>query len=195
MTRFKVSLLSIVGLLGCLHCFGVQAQNLPSADFKNNLKQLINGSELSSFSDKFEAEVWLLDMATRIRSIYPKTPEDETLQILKSVHHYARQFKINPQLVLAIIQTESSFERFAISRVGAQGLMQIMPFWLKEIGHESDNLFHIDTNIRYGCAIFSLYLEETGGNLTQALQRYNGARKSTKYSRKVFNYLRKNWRL
>ena len=105
----------------------------------------------------------------------------------------SRVVDLPPEMVLAVIQTESNFDRWAISVAGAQGLMQIMPFWLREIGIEGDSLFSIKTNLRFGCTILRHYLDKEKGDWTKALARYNGSYGKAKYPRKVFANLRKNW--
>ena len=130
-------------------------------------------------------------MSTRLKKTLPD--DKERLAILKHVHQEASRASLEPELVLSVIQVESNFDRFAISRVGARGLMQIMPFWLKEIGHPDDNLFQIQTNLRFGCTILKYYLDIEKGNLTRALGRYNGSLGKYKYPRKVYRALDKRW--
>jgi soluble lytic murein transglycosylase-like protein len=93
-----------------------------------------------------------------------------------------------------VIDVESNFNQFAISRAGAMGLMQVMPFWLDEIGHPDDNLFNLRTNLRMGCTILRYYLDLEKGDLTQALARYNGSKGSYRYTNKVFKVLNERWR-
>ncbi|MFK5894030.1 MAG: lytic transglycosylase domain-containing protein [Pseudomonadota bacterium] len=173
--------------------FSFSADNLPSPPIDQKLKLLLKKAieDSSSFEDKFDAEVWLVDMSTRLKKVIDD--DQERLQILKFVHQEAHKAKLSPELVLAIIQVESYFNRFAISRVGARGLMQIMPFWLKEIGHPKDNLFDIQTNLRFGCTILKYYLNIEKGNLTRALARYNGSLGKFKYPNKVFKARKRNW--
>jgi soluble lytic murein transglycosylase-like protein len=147
--------------------------------------------DTSSFEDQFEAEVWMLDMSTRLEKQVPH-PE-ERLDILKHVHQEATRVNLQPELVLSVIQVESNFDRFAISPVGARGLMQIMPFWLKEIGRPGDNLFDIQTNLRFGCTILGFYLKVEKGNLARALARYNGSLGRSVYPRKVLRAMNKHW--
>jgi len=155
-------------------------------------KQLISAiSESDSFEDKFDAEVWLTDMSRRLKKTIPDP--QERLEMLKNVHYEAKRANLRPELVLAVIHVESRFNRWAISRVGAQGLMQIMPFWLKEIGRPGDNLFDLKTNLRFGCTILSHYLKKEKGNLVRALGRYNGSLGSFRYPDLVFGALRKKW--
>jgi soluble lytic murein transglycosylase-like protein len=144
-----------------------------------------------SFLDRFDAEVWLLDMSTRLAKRVPN-PE-ERVQILKAVHYEATRSGLTPELVLAVIDIESRFDRFAISRVGARGLMQVMPFWLKELKQPDANLFDITTNLRIGCTILKYYLDREKGELRPALARYNGSFGKRKYPDKVFTALSEKW--
>ena len=97
----------------------------------------------------------------------------------------AKRAGLDPVLVLAIIQTESNFRKYCISSAGALGLMQIMPFWQKEIGLSAHNLFDIRQNLRFGCTIFRHYFEQEKGDLVKALSRYNGSYGSSRYPLKV----------
>lgn len=144
-----------------------------------------------SFQDRFEAEVWLTDMSARLSPII-KNPEDR-LELLRAVHREAQAAELAPELVLALIQVESYFDRFAISSVGAQGLMQVMPFWKNEIGRPSDNLTDMNTNLRYGCQILQFYLKREKGNMRRALARYNGSLGKNWYPDRVFRAWRKRW--
>jgi soluble lytic murein transglycosylase-like protein len=148
-------------------------------------------SDSDSFSDRFAAEVWLVDMSTRLQRQLPD-PE-ERMQLLRLVHREASRVSLPPELVLAVIDVESNFDRFAISWAGARGLMQIMPFWLDEIGRPNDNLFHVDTNLRFGCTILRYYYDRENGNLAKALARYNGSVGRRVYSDKVLDRLRRKW--
>ncbi len=148
--------------------------------------------EPASFEDRFEAEVWLADMSTRLGNRV-KDP-DERIRILKGVHAEAERHDLAPELVLAVIEVESNFDHYAISYAGALGLMQVMPFWLDEIGRPNDNLFDIDTNLRMGCTILRHYLDKENGDLQRALARYNGSLGRKTYSNKVLDKLRTRWR-
>ncbi len=144
-----------------------------------------------SFENRFVAQVWLLDMSQRLA---PRVPDpEERLQLLRKVHQEASLAGLQPELVLAVIEVESNFNRFAISSAGARGLMQIMPFWLNEIGRPDDNLFHLRTNLRFGCTILRHYLDMENGNLTRALARYNGSLGQTWYPDRVFRAWTRNW--
>ena len=144
-----------------------------------------------AFEDRYEAEVWLVDMSGRLKKMVPD--ESERLELLRLIHAEASRARLSPELVLALIQVESRFDRFAISSAGAQGLMQIMPFWLKEIGRPGDNLFRATTNLRMGCTILRYYLDKEKGDMTRALARYNGSLGSYVYPNLVYSALRTRW--
>jgi soluble lytic murein transglycosylase-like protein len=153
------------------------------------LTEAINSSE--SFDDRFHAEVWLVDMSTRLQR-YVKD-EKIRLLMLKQIHLEASRSDLQPELVLALIEVESHFDSFAISKSGAQGMMQIMPFWLDEIGHPNDNLIDIKTNLRMGCTILKYYMDMERNDLHKALARYNGSAGSKVYSNKVLTALQRHW--
>ena len=162
---------------------------VPDDELRHLLVQAINESD--SFGDRFDAEVWLVDMSKRLETHLPDN--EKRLQLLKNIHYEAKRAELHPELVLAIIDVESRFDRFAISRAGAMGLMQIMPFWLKEIGRPGDNLFDIRTNLRMGCTILKYYLQKEKGDLTRALARYNGSLGSFRYTNKIYHALGNKW--
>ena len=161
----------------------------PDDEMRTLLLGAINASD--SFSDRFEAEVWLTDMSNRMKRKV-KDPK-ERLLILKTAHYEAARADLPPELVLALIDIESNFDRFAISYAGARGLMQVMPFWLDEIGRPGDDLFDIHTNLRFGCTILKLYLDRERGNRTKALARYNGSVGKVWYPQRVYKALTKRW--
>jgi soluble lytic murein transglycosylase-like protein len=147
--------------------------------------------EAESFPDKFDAEVWLSDMSARLAK---KVPDPETrVDLLKQIHHEAIRADLKPEIVLAVIEVESNFNPYAVSRAGAHGLMQVMPFWMKEIGRPGDSLFRVNTNLRYGCTILRYYLDKEKGNLFRALGRYNGSLGKWKYPNKVYQAFNKHW--
>jgi soluble lytic murein transglycosylase-like protein len=146
--------------------------------------------ETDSFHDRFDGEVWLADMSRRLEKRVPD--HGFRIELLKNVHYEARRAGLPPELVLAVIEVESNFSQYAISVAGARGLMQVMPFWLKEIGKPGDSLFRIHTNLRFGCTILKYYLQKEKGNLHAALKRYNGTRES-KYSYQVDKALKTRW--
>ena len=167
--------------------------NQPDIDeaFREQLRQAIESSD--TFADKFDAEVWLKDMGTRLGQRAKHIPRNERLEILTLVHKEASRNNLSPQLVLALIQVESNFDRFAISKAGAQGLMQVMPFWKDEIGHSDDNLFDPAINLRYGCAILRIYMEREKQNIRTALARYHGSYPKDYYANRVVKAWQGRW--
>jgi len=160
------------------------------AELRDFLEKTIVGAD--SFKDRYDAEVWLVDMSGRL-SRYVKDAE-QRLELLRMIHAAATAAELPPELVLSVIEVESHFDRFAISRVGAQGMMQVMPFWKDEIGRPEDNLTHTATNLEYGCRILQFYLQKENGNLHRGLARYNGSLGSRKYSDKVYRAWSNHWR-
>lgn len=181
----------LLGLLGAgIACAGgMPRDEQERAEMTAYLKSAIGKAD--SFADRFDAEVWLLDMSTRLERFVPN-PE-ERLDLLRSIHREAKRAHLKPDLVLALIQVESRFDRYAVSRVGAQGLMQVMPFWKNDIGHPDDNLTDVDTNLRYGCQILKYYMEKENGRYMQALARYNGSYGKLWYPSLVMDAWRDRW--
>ena len=181
-------------LLGsCLVMYSNAFADDTSPETRKELRMLLQQAikDSDSFEDRYDAEVWLVDMSNRLSD---KIPDDEKrLKLLKQIHYEATRAKLYPELVLAVINVESNFNRFAISKAGAQGLMQVMPFWLKEIGKPRDNLFNVRTNLRMGCTILKYYLKKEKGDLTRALARYNGSLGSYRYTNKIFEVLNTRW--
>ena len=154
------------------------------------LKENVTGKY--ALGDRYDAEVWVFNMLDRMK-IYA-VPDSESLKILQAVYRESNNSALEPDIVLAVIAIESSFNRYAVSTAGAQGLMQIMPFWKDEIGRPGDNLMDIDTNIQYGCKILQFYLQREDGNLSRALARYNGSVGRTVYPEKVLLSWERRWR-
>lgn len=178
--------IAILLLLAAVPAF---AQDAPDPELIELLRQA--AAESDSFEDHFAAQVWLTDMSARLER-QVRDPQ-ERIEILKRVHYEAKRAELPPELVLAVIEVESNFDRFAISVAGARGLMQIMPFWLEEIGRPNDNLIHIGTNLRFGCTILKYYLDMEKGDLKRALGRYNGSLGKRSYPNKVLDKLRLKW--
>ena len=186
-SQYRLLILIAFLLLGISSSFANESP--PDNELRLLLQQAVKDSD--SFADRFDAEVWLIDMSNRLKKKV-KDPE-KRLNLLRQIHREANRADLHPELVLAVIDVESNFDRFAISSAGAQGLMQVMPFWLKEIGKPRDSLFNIRTNLRMGCTILKYYLKKEKGDLTRALARYNGSLGRYKYPNKVFKLLNKRW--
>ena len=140
-----------------------------------------------AFASQYEADFWLNEMSRRLEKILPD--KEYRMDFLKSVHYEATRAGLDPQLVLGLIEVESSFNKYAVSKSGARGYMQVMPFWVKEIGTKGQNLFHLRVNLRYGCTILRYYLDVEKGNLFRALGRYNGTLGKPEYP----NLVRAAW--
>jgi len=165
------------------------AESGPDPELREVLRTA--ASESPSFVDRFDAEVWLTDMSRRLER--QVQDPDERIEILTLVHMEAARVGLPPELILAVIEVESNFDRYAVSVAGALGLMQVMPFWKEEIGRPGDNLLHTNTNLRYGCTILKHYYEKENGDLQRALGRYNGSLGKRKYPNKVIDKLSKKW--
>lgn len=158
-------------------------------EMRQELRNAMYGPE--GFEDHIAAEVWLTDMSNRLKRTIPDA--SYRLGLLKTIHAEAIRARLQPELVLAVIQVESNFDRFAISPAGARGLMQIMPFWIKELGHPDDNLFIAQMNLRYGTTILKYYMDRENGQTSKALARYNGSVGKTRYPRLVYAAQRRKW--
>lgn len=182
--------IAALALLGFLLQGTAAAQAVdPDPALRRALMQAVSSAD--SFPDRFDAEVWLLDMSSRLQRWVPD--DALRLEILRLVHAEARRARLAPELVLAVIDVESRFDHYAISSAGALGLMQVMPFWLKELGRPDDNLFDIQTNLRYGCTILRHYLDREKGSLIPALARYNGSYGQVWYPARVTRALSARW--
>lgn len=127
---------------------------------------------------------WLGEMSERLKR---KLPDVQVrLEFLETVWYEATRAGLDPAMVLGLIQVESAFRKYAMSHVGARGYMQVMPFWTRVIGdHDPKKLFHMQTNLRYGCSILRMYVDMERGNLYLALGRYNGSRGRPDYPNAV----------
>jgi soluble lytic murein transglycosylase-like protein len=144
-----------------------------------------------TFNNDPEARAWLATMSHRLEKRMPDRTAREDFLI--SVHYEAKRAGLDPQLVLGLIQVESNFRKYAVSSAGARGYMQVMPFWIKLVGAAEHNLFHLRTNLRYGCVILRHYLDIENGNLFRALGRYNGSLGQPDYPNLVLNAWRNHW--
>lgn len=173
---------------------GAQIYEPLAASMRAGLQASIADTPASrhAFSNPMDAVSWLTEMAQRIEKRVPYLRT--RLDLLRTVHYEASRAGLDPQLVLAVIQVESNFRKFAVSSAGARGYMQVMPFWVGLIGKKGDNLFNLRTNLRYGCVILRHYLDIEGGNLSRALGRYNGSLGKPEYPNLVLRAMRASWR-
>jgi len=159
-------------------------------ELRGVLAEVIQPSDC--FADRYERAVWFASMEPRLQRYVPDEQERE--QILHHVHCEARRVDVPPELVLAVMDVESRFDRFAVSSAGAVGLMQVMPFWPRELGMSNEQLVRIPDNVRMGTTILGYYLRKERGNYPRALQRYNGSLGRPTYSDLVIDRLLARWR-
>lgn len=171
----RLSALLLLCLTPALVWAGAQQYEPMSASVRAALSGAIADKKppTSSFKDYSEAVDWLSAMSPRLAKRIPN--QEYRLELLRAIHYEATRAGLDPQLVLGLIQVESGFRKYAVSSAGARGYMQVMPFWIKVIGQPDDNLFHMRTNLRYGCTILRHYLDIEKGDLFRALGRYNGS--------------------
>ncbi|XAH22537.1 lytic transglycosylase domain-containing protein [Xylophilus sp. GW821-FHT01B05] len=147
------------------------------------------------FADTASHMAYLRWLATMAQRLQPKVPDrDSRIEFLRTIWYEARRAGLDVSLVLGLVQVESNFRKFAVSSVGARGYMQVMPFWTRSIGDgDPGGLFHMQTNLRFGCVILRHYLDRERGDLFMALGRYNGSRGRSPYPDAVFGAQAK-WR-
>ena len=172
---------------------GAQAYEELSASVRASLQKAVSDRAVSeyNFADDVETKRWLNEMSPRLEKRFPDSAS--RMDLLRTVRYESQRAGLDPQLVLGIIQVESAFRKYAVSRAGAQGYMQVMPFWTKAIGTQEHNLFHLRTNLRYGCIILRHYLDIEKGNLFRALGRYNGSLGKPEYPNLVLAAWKGKW--
>jgi soluble lytic murein transglycosylase-like protein len=190
----KLALIGLATTLATDALAGSQIYEPLAAEVRADLQSSIadRPAPRHGFSNSTAAVNWLAEMSQRLEK---KMPDFRSrVDFLRTVHFEAIRAGLDPQLVLALIQVESSFRKFAVSRSGARGYMQVMPFWIGLVGRKGDNLFNLRTNLRYGCVILKHYLKVDRGDLFRALARYNGTVGRTDYPNQVFAAWRGLWR-
>jgi soluble lytic murein transglycosylase-like protein len=172
---------------------GAQEYEPLAASVRTSLQRAVSDKAAPrlAFRSAADAEVWLQEMSRRLESRI--RDERERREFLTTVHYEATRAGLDPQLVLGVIQVESNFRKYAVSAAGARGYMQVMPFWVRLIGGGDHNLFHLRTNLRYGCVILRHYLDMENGNLFRALGRYNGSLGDAGYPNLVLSAWRGAW--
>jgi soluble lytic murein transglycosylase-like protein len=143
------------------------------------------------FEDKYDQQVWQAAMEPKLKRIV--ADKAERTEILYQVHCESKRLNLPPGLVMAVIDVESRFDRWAVSYAGAVGLMQIMPFWPRQLGMTNEQLVRIPQNIRMGCTILRFYLDREKGDYARALARYNGSVGRRDYSDLVLSRLANRW--
>jgi soluble lytic murein transglycosylase-like protein len=184
---------AFVALVGCCAlAAAAHADQQRDPELKALLQKIIGSSDC--FADKFESEVWYKAMEPRLARLVPT--HEARVDILDHVYCEAKRdpaLQLPPDLVLALIEVESRFDRWAVSPAGAVGLMQVMPFWPRELGVQNQ-LVRVAPNIRMGCEILRYYLRAENRNWSRALARYNGSAGRSTYPALVMQRWQRVWR-
>ncbi len=147
--------------------------------------------EFSTTESRLAYLRWLGSMSDRLRPKKPEWPVRK--EFLETVWYESHRAGLDTALVLGLVQVESNFRKFAVSSVGARGYTQVMPFWTRVLGDgDPGKLFHMQTNLRFGCVILRHYLDREGGDLFMGLGRYNGSRGKAPYPDAVLG-AKRNW--
>jgi soluble lytic murein transglycosylase-like protein len=172
---------------------GGQIDTVLSASVRGALQRAVSDQAPPKpvYATRQEADFWQHEMSLRLMKRMPDA--DSRMDFLNTVYYEATRAGLDPQLVLGLIEVESGFKKYAVSNVGARGYMQVMPFWVNEIGAREHNLFHLRTNLRYGCTILRHYLDMENGDLYRALGRYNGSLGRPEYPNMVRAAWHKYW--
>jgi soluble lytic murein transglycosylase-like protein len=188
-------LLALGLLLICVQAAAGNQVYEPLADsVRQRLSRMVadRGPASLHFSSAEEGRRWIDEMDQRLARRMPE--RRQRLELLRAVHYEALRARLDPQLVLGVIEVESGFRKYAVSRAGARGYMQVMPFWVKVIGQPHHNLFHLRTNLAYGCAILRHYLDMERGDYFRALGRYNGTAGKPEYPSQVLAAWKGRWK-
>ncbi|EGC18463.1 transglycosylase SLT domain protein [Kingella denitrificans ATCC 33394] len=184
---------SLLLLPSALAQAGAQREETLADDVASIMRQSVEHASppYLVFDRATDAQRWLNEMSARLTRFIDN--ELYRRRLLTMIQYEATRADLNPQMVLGLIEVESAFRQYAVSNVGAKGLMQVMPFWQRYIGNESHNLFDIRTNLRYGCTILRHYSNLENGNLHRALARYNGSLGSNRYPNAVIGAWLNRW--
>jgi len=184
----------VLGLWHAQACAGAQQYEPLAASVRAALHSAVadRASPRLVFATPDEAYQWLDAMSIRLALAVPD--QQTRLDLLTTVQYEAKRAGLDPQLVLGVMEVESRFRKYAVSRAGARGYLQVMPFWLDLIGAREHNLFNLRTNLRYGCTILRHYLDIERGDTARALARYNGSLgQPSAYPAKVLRAWRTRW--
>lgn len=183
---------ALLAIAVCCAWNPARADQQRDPELKALLQKIIGSTDC--FTDKFESEVWYKSMEPRLARLVPT--HEARLEILDHVYCEAKRdptLQLPPDLVLALIEVESRFDRWAVSPAGAVGLMQVMPFWPRQLGVQNQ-LVQVAPNIRMGCEILRYYLRTENRNWSRALARYNGSVGRNTYPALVMQRWQKAWR-
>jgi soluble lytic murein transglycosylase-like protein len=171
---------------------GAQQYEVLSASVRASLARAVSERTTIDWND-LDMRAWVRVMTGRLLGYFKD--EESARNFLALARYEAMRSGLDPHMVLSVIHVESNFRKYAVSKAGARGFMQVMPFWVKEIGEPGHNLFAERVNLRYGCTILRHYLDRERGNLTNALGRYNGSLGKAEYPNRVLAAYRSRWTL
>jgi len=191
--------LSAAALAAAL-AFAASRAALAGAQQYEVLSAAVRASLAHAVADSPNVDVADMDTRAWVRAMTPRmigrfSDERSTRRFLALVRYEAMRAGLDPQLVLAVMDVESHFRKYAVSKAGARGLMQVMPFWIALIGVPGQDLFVERTNLRYGCTILRYYIDREHGNLVNALARYNGTLGQADYPNRVLKAWKDRWAL
>ena len=187
----RVALATVLAIMPAAARAGAQVEEALAANVQNSLHRSVSDYPAPKlvFATAAEGWSWLADMSSRLA---PKMPDAQLRRdFLVTVQYEASRAGLDPQLVLGLIQHESNFRKYAVSGAQARGYMQVMPFWVRQIGNTDHDLFNLRTNLRYGCTILRYYLDRENGDLYRALGRYNGSLGRPEYPNAVLAAMRR----
>src|SRR5689334_13502415 len=189
----RLSLAMALAMAPAIASAGAQHEESLAAEVQTSLHRSVSDYPAPRlvFATDIEGWSWLADMSSRLAARIPDWPTRR--DFLVTVQYEASRAGLDPQLVLALIQHESNFRKYAVSSAQARGYMQVMPFWLRLIGNPEHDLFNLRTNLRYGCTILRFYLDRENGDVYRALGRYNGSLGQPDYPNAVLGAWRRYW--
>ena len=189
----RILLVTLLSLAPAAARAGAQVEEALAANVQTSLHRSVSDYPAPRlvFPTNVEGGAWLADMSSRLAAKIPDWPTRRDFLI--TVQYEASRAGLDPQLVLGLIQQESNFRKYAVSSAGARGYMQVMPFWMSQIGNPEHDLFTLRTNLRYGCTILRYYLELENGDLFRALGRYNGSLGRSEYPSAVVASMQRLW--
>jgi soluble lytic murein transglycosylase-like protein len=191
--RFAVALALAYAVISPAAHAGNQVEEAMAANVQNSLHRSVSDYPAPRlvFATQNEGLAWLADMSSSMASKIPDWPTRRDFLI--TVQYEASRAGLDPQLLLGLIQHESNFRKYAVSSAGARGYMQVMPFWVTQIGNADHDLFTLRANLRYGCTILRYYLDRENGDLYRALGRYNGSLGRPEYPNAVLASMQRYW--
>jgi len=188
----SVAAAAIVALAPLHALAGAQVEEKLARSVVSGLQRALADKPVpADYVNKPDVRPWIDEMSRRLAPRFPDALARN--DFIATVYYEATRAGLDPQLVLGVIQHESNFRKYAISSADARGYMQVMPFWTRTIGTPEHNLFHLRTNLRYGCVILRFYLDIENGDLFRALGRYNGSLGRPEYPIAVFEAMNRNW--